>query len=75
MARFEQQVDPDGLLTPAERQRRAEAARRAYFAGLAFRSALARSKGLKKLRLSHSQMSAEVEGSDDGSSLADPASV
>ncbi len=37
--RFERQVDPDGLLTPAERARRAEHARRAYFLGLAIKSA------------------------------------
>jgi hypothetical protein len=42
MARFERQVDPDGVLTPAERARRAENARRAYFQQLAFRSAKAR---------------------------------
>jgi len=34
LARFERQVDPDGLLTPAERQRRAMHARRLYFARL-----------------------------------------
>jgi hypothetical protein len=31
LLRFERQVDPDGVLAPAERQRRAESARRAYF--------------------------------------------
>jgi hypothetical protein len=41
--RFEQQVDPDGVLSPVERQRRALAARRAYFTKLALRSAQARS--------------------------------
>lgn len=40
--RFERQVDPDGTLEPEERQRRADAARRAYFTGLALRSARAR---------------------------------
>lgn len=34
LARFERQVDPDGTLPPAERSRRAEAAKRAYFARL-----------------------------------------
>lgn len=29
--RFEKQVDPDGVLPPAERARRAEHARKAYF--------------------------------------------
>ena len=42
MARFERQVDPDGRLPAPERQRRAEAAKKAYFAGLALKSAKAR---------------------------------
>lgn len=40
--RFEKQVDPDGTLDPAERGRRAEHARRAYFQRLALKSAQAR---------------------------------
>jgi hypothetical protein len=40
--RFEKQVDPDGTLAPAERARRAEHARKAYFARLALKSAQAR---------------------------------
>jgi hypothetical protein len=43
--RFEREVDPDGLLSPAERSRRAEHARKAYFTRLALASAKARSKG------------------------------
>lgn len=35
--RFERQVDPDGTLAPEERARRAEAARKEYFARLAWR--------------------------------------
>lgn len=42
LERFERQVDPDGVLDPAERQRRAEHARKAYFARLALQSAAAR---------------------------------
>jgi hypothetical protein len=42
LARFEQQVDPDGLLPFAERQRRAEQLRSAHFARLALASAKAR---------------------------------
>lgn len=42
MDRFESDVDPDGLLTPAERAVRAEHARKAYFARLALKSAQAR---------------------------------
>ena len=40
--RFERQVDPDGVLAPTERARRAESLRRAYFARLALKSAQAR---------------------------------
>jgi hypothetical protein len=42
MSRFERQVDPSGTLTPAERARRAEAARKAYFTRLALASSRAR---------------------------------
>jgi hypothetical protein len=42
--RFERQVDPDGTLDPAERARRAGHARKAYFTGLALKSAQARRK-------------------------------
>ncbi len=42
LARFETEVDPAGVLPPAERQRRALSARRAYFARLALKSARAR---------------------------------
>ncbi|WP_454778103.1 hypothetical protein [Georgenia muralis] len=42
LARFEAQIDPDGILPPAERARRAEHARKAYFARLALKSARAR---------------------------------
>lgn len=41
---FERQVDPDGVLLPAERARRAESARRAYFSALALRSARKRQR-------------------------------
>ena len=44
LARFERQVDPDGTLDPQERARRADYARRAYFAGLALKSADARAR-------------------------------
>lgn len=40
--RFERDVDPDGVLSAPERQRRAQAARKAYFTRLALRSAQAR---------------------------------
>jgi hypothetical protein len=44
MDRFDRQVDPDGTLPPEERARRAAHARRAYFQGLALKSARARSR-------------------------------
>lgn len=40
--KFEREVDPDGTLSPAERAKRAENARKRYFAELAFKSAKAR---------------------------------
>lgn len=39
LGRFEHEVDPDGVLPPAERERRATAAKKAYFARLAHLSA------------------------------------
>lgn len=42
--RFEKQVDPDGVLPVAERQRRADHARKAHFSRLALRSASSRRK-------------------------------
>lgn len=43
-AKFEHQVDPDGVLDPVERAKRAESARKAYFADLTRRSIAARRK-------------------------------
>ncbi|MCV7251215.1 hypothetical protein H7J86_03490 [Mycobacterium hackensackense] len=40
--KFEQQVDPDGALTPAERATRAAYARKEYFQRLALKSARVR---------------------------------
>ncbi|MFI6307457.1 hypothetical protein ACIBCH_36700 [Amycolatopsis thailandensis] len=48
-AKFENQVDPDGILPTAERARRAEHARKAYFAALALKSSIARSKAKRLL--------------------------
>lgn len=42
--RFEKQVDPDGVLEPAERAQRAESARKAFYTRLALRSAQSRRK-------------------------------
>jgi hypothetical protein len=42
LSRFELEVDPDSKLPTVERLRRAESARKAYFARLAFKSVQAR---------------------------------
>ncbi len=50
LSRFDREVDPDGVLDPAERARRSSYARKAYFAQLALKSAKARAarKGAPK---------------------------
>jgi hypothetical protein len=47
LARFERLVDPDGVLSPDERERRAEQARKAYFTTLSRKSAEARRRRQK----------------------------
>lgn len=42
--RFEREVDPEGVLLPAERAKRAENARQVYFKRLALKSAQARKR-------------------------------
>jgi hypothetical protein len=42
LGRFEREADPEGVLDPAERARRAEHLRKAFFARLALKSAQAR---------------------------------
>jgi len=42
LAKFEREVDPEGLLLPAERARRAENARKAHFQRMALKSVRAR---------------------------------
>jgi hypothetical protein len=44
LSQFEREVDPDGTLSPEERRRRAEHAKKAHFARLALASARARRK-------------------------------
>lgn len=46
--RWERLVDPEGTLAPAERARRAEAARRQHFSRLAYRSAETRRKKARR---------------------------
>ncbi|ROT29691.1 hypothetical protein [Micromonospora sp. HM5-17] len=48
--RFEREVDPEGKLPPAERARRAESARRAYFLRLAAKSAEVRRRRRRSQR-------------------------
>jgi hypothetical protein len=43
-AKFEEEVDPQGILEPAERARRASYARKAYYTRMALASAKARRK-------------------------------
>ena len=69
MDRFDRQVDPDLVLAPEERAKRAEFARKAYFAGLALKSAKAR-----RLRRNADALDAEVAASEqcaDKTGLAD----
>jgi hypothetical protein len=42
LARFEREVDPDGVLDPTERRRRADHARRAYFTRLSLAAVAAK---------------------------------
>ena len=49
LARFEREVDPDGVLPAAERERRAQAARNAYFARLAMRSSVRRATAASRV--------------------------
>ena len=48
MAKFEAEVDPEGILSENERRRRAEAARKAYFARLGLKSAQTRQRKQKR---------------------------
>lgn len=46
--RFETKVDPEGVMPVEERRQRADAARSKHFSQMAYRSAIARSKGKGK---------------------------
>src|SRR3954464_12009626 len=61
LSRFEREVDPDGVLEPQERARRAEHAKKAYFLRLALASRKARAA--KKGR----STKASRDAADDGS--------
>ena len=75
LSKFELQVDPDGILPEGERQRRAEHAKKAYFARLALRSARARGrKNSRKSETAESKSAVAATGgiSDGASSLMPP---
>lgn len=59
--RFERQVDPGGVLDPAERARRAESARKAYYTRLGLKSVQAR-----RARRLADQLDAEVSSALGG---------
>ncbi len=62
---FERDVDPDGTLTPEERAKRAEFARRAFYSRLAFASAKARrARSRNKKAISASTTLTAKEGPD-----------
>ncbi len=63
LARFERQVDPAGVLTPAERARRAEHARKAYYARLALKSAKSRRRAAEA-RAAVPAFEAEADAAD-----------
>lgn len=65
--RFDHQVDPDGILPPAERAKRAGAARKAYFAALAQKSATARRRAREATEIAES---AEQELRETGGDAA-----
>jgi len=58
--KFERQVDPDGVLPPDVLAKRVEHARKAYFQGLALKSATARRKA-KELLIVADEAAAELE--------------
>lgn len=59
--RFEAEVDPSGELTPQERAKRAEHARKAYFTRLALKSAQARRRA-KEATVEAEAAEAELAG-------------
>jgi hypothetical protein len=66
MAKFEREVDPDGVLLPDERARRAEHARKAHFARLSLRSAKSRRRA-RELSEDAAQADAELAALRGGS--------
>lgn len=60
LAKFEAEVDPDGLLSEAERQKRAEYARKCHFAQMGLKSAKTRAKKRTNKKLRPSDVSLQV---------------
>ncbi len=67
-ARWDREVDPDGVLSPQERARRAESAKKAHMARMAFNSAKAR-----RLRRNADALDAEVASSEQSADDSGPA--
>jgi hypothetical protein len=59
-ARFEQEIDPNGTLDPAERAKRVAAKRRAYFKRLALASAASRRQAADARRAARDQQGAAI---------------
>jgi hypothetical protein len=69
LSRFEREVDPNNELVPAERDRRAEAARKAYFAGLTLARLRSRARNKQTTGVGRSVVCGSEEV-DDGDQLA-----
>jgi len=63
VAKFEREVDPDGVLDPVDRARRAEHLRQAYYARLTLKSTASRRKAKELLAAAET---AETELADLG---------
>ena len=72
--RFDRMVDPDGTLSDTERQRRAAAARKAYFTRLALRSAQARRASAAGSSAQTSRRRAGTKETGNGSSTKNSSS-
>jgi len=72
LSRFERQVDPDGILAPEERSRRAGLARKAYMSSLALKSSRTRSRSAAARRVSGAidRATAGLEAATDSESAA-----
>jgi len=64
LAKFEREVDPDNVLDPAERTRRADHKRRAYMQRLALKSAQSRRK-VRELTATAEMAEAELAAGGD----------